>query len=307
VIGDEAIVPPTTVKDIGVFVVEEGDLDPFKLEFGARYDRRRLDPELLEHVNFSGFSFSAGGIWEFAEHWHLALNQDRAQRAPDPEELFINGPHDATASFEIGNPGLDKETANQTDLELHYHSDAVQIRVGAYYNRFDNFIYLADTGTVDPVEGLPIRQWSQHDAHFHGFEGEAEFRLAENDAGRWDMRVFGDTVRAKLTEGLGDLPRIAPARIGASVMWNHDSWRASLGAVHYAKQDRIAEFETETDGFTLVNAHLSYEFAAGPATYEVFLDGGNLGDELARNATSQLKDRAPLPGRMLAFGIRGHF
>jgi iron complex outermembrane receptor protein len=172
----------------------------------------------------------------------------------------------------------------------------------------DDFIYLVDTGQTDPEEGLPIRQWSQHDATFHGFEGEAKFKLAESSQwGRFDLRAFGDTVRAKLTDGAGNLPRIAPARLGATLMWNRDVWRASLGAIRYAKQDDVAEFETPTDGFTLVNAHLSYDFKAGPADWELFLDGVNLTNQEARMATSFLKDRAPLPGRAVIFGVRSFF
>jgi iron complex outermembrane receptor protein len=242
---------------------------------------------------------------EFADHWHLALNLDRAQRAPDEEALFVNGAHDATGSFEIGDPNLGKETANQVDVALHYHSADIQASVGAYVNQFKDFIYLVDTGQVE--EGLPVRQWSQHDAQFHGFEGEVKFKVAENDYGHFDARVFADTVRAQLTDGAGNLPRIAPARLGATLMWKRDSWRASLGAIHYAKQDRTAEFETPTDGYTFVSAHLSYGFNAGPAEWEAFIDASNMTNQEGRAATSFLKDRAPLPGSSVVFGIRSFF
>jgi iron complex outermembrane receptor protein len=152
-----------------------------------------------------------------------------------------------------------------------------------------------------------VRQWSQHDAKFHGFEGEVKFKLAENDSGRWDLRTFGDTVRAELTNGAGNLPRIAPGRLGASVMWKRNTWRASLGAIYYAKQDKTAPFETPTDAYTFVNAHLSYGFNTGRADWELFVDGTNLTDQLGRASTSFLKDRAPLPGRSILLGIRNFF
>jgi iron complex outermembrane receptor protein len=307
-IGEETIVPNTKIKETGVFLVEEANFNPLKLQLGARYDNNKLDPETGGGLTFNATSLSGGAIWNFTDNWHVALNLDRAQRAPDEEALFVYGAHDATGSFEIGDPNLQKETANQIDIALHYHSEDVQASIGTYYNRFDDFIYLAETGQTDPEEGLPIRQWSQHDATFHGFEGEAKFKLAEsNDWGRFDLRAFGDTVRAKLTDGAGNLPRIAPARLGATLMWTRDVWRASLGAIRYAKQDDIAQFETPTDGFTLVNAHLSYDFKAGPADWELFLDGVNLTNQEARMATSFLKDRAPLPGRAVIFGVRSFF
>ena len=307
-VGEETIVPNTAIKETGVFLVEEANYEPLKLQLGARYDNNKLAPLTGSEVTFNATSLSGGATWDFTDHWHVALNLDRAQRAPDEEALFVYGAHDATGSFEIGDPNLQKETANQIDIALHYHSDDVQASIGTYYNRFDDSIYLAETGQTDPEEGLPIRQWSQHDATFHGFEGEAKFKLAEsNEWGRFDLRAFADTVRAKLTDGAGNLPRIAPARIGATLMWKRDVWRASLGAIRYAKQDDVAPFETPTDGFTLVNAHLSYDFKAGPADWELFLDGMNLTNQEARMATSFLKDRAPLPGRAVMFGVRSFF
>ena len=301
--GLETIVPATSIRDGGVFVVEQADFAPFKLQVGARYDKRELNADGFSKAKFSAVSLSAGGVWEFADAWHVALNLDRAQRAPEEEELFINGAHDATASFELGDPNLKRETANQIDLALHFHREDIHGKIGVYYNRFNDFIYLAATGEEE--EGLPLRQWSQHDAHFQGFEGEATFKLFENGAGRLETRVFGDTVRAELTNGAGNLGRIAPGRAGASLMWKRDTWRASVGAIHYAKQDRVAEFETTTDGYTLVDLHVAYSLAVGPSEWEVFLDGNNLTDATARNATSQLKDRAPLRGRSIALGVRG--
>lgn len=305
--GEETIVPNTKIKETGVFLVEEANYDPFEFQLGARYDDNKLDPVTGDNVKFNALSLSGGAKWAFANHWDLNLNLDRAQRAPDEEALFVDGAHDATGSYEIGDPNLKKETSNQVDLALHYHSDDVQASIGAYINHFDDFIYLAETGQTDPEEDLPIRAWSQHNAKFHGFEGEAKVKLAQGPWGRFDVRVFADTVRAQLTDGAGNLPRIAPGRLGVSLMWEDQDWRASLGAVGYARQDDVAQFEDPTPGFTLVNAHLSRQFHMGADTWELFLDGQNLGNQTARMATSFLKDRAPLPGRALMFGVRNYF
>jgi iron complex outermembrane receptor protein len=306
-LGEEAFVPPSQTDDWGVFVVEHAEFEPFSLEVGARYDRQDIDIDDSDvDADHRAISVSLGGIWNFHEHWHASLNLDRAQRAPSAEELFSDGPHEATASFEIGDPALDEETANQAELGLHFHTERAEAKLSAYYNRFDDFIFLADTGNVDPDEGLPILQWTQDDARFHGFEAEVRYTLADNAWGRWNGRVFGDVVRGRLAEG-GDLPRIAPARIGLGVTWEYDAWRASLGAVRHAEQDHVAVNETATDGYTYVNAHVSYAFAVGDSEWEAFLEGRNLTDQEARVHTSLLKERSPLPGRNLAFGLRMYF
>ena len=114
-------------------------------------------------------------------------------------------------------------------------------------------------------------------------------------------------VRASLADG-GNLPRIAPARVGFDFNWRNDDWRTSIGAAHYFRQSDVTEFETETAGYTLVNAHVSYTLNSGAATeWELFADGTNLTNQTARLATSYIKDVAPLPGRSFAFGIRAFF
>lgn len=304
-IGEEAFVPPTLTRGLGLFAMEQREWDRFKLDLGARVDRQSSDPADGPKREFSPTSFSAGLAFKLAEGWHLNLNLDRAQRAPAEEELFANGPHVATESFEIGLPGARKETSNQIELGLHYHSDFVDAKISGYSNRFNDYIYLADTGEIE--DELPVRQWSQADARFHGFEGEAIFKLSEGAAGHYDLRLWGDTVRGKIDDG-GNLPRIAPGRVGVDLNWSADAWRASLGAARYLKQDRTAAFETPTDGFTLVNAHLSYTLDASDTTsWEFFVDGSNLTNQTARLATSYIKDKAPLPGRALAFGVRAFF
>lgn len=304
-IGEEAFVPQTLTRGYGLFAMQQREWDRLKLDLGARVDRQSSDPVGGIKRDFSPTSFSAGMGFKLAEGWHLNLNLDRAQRAPAEEELFANGPHVATESFEIGLPTATKETSNQFELGLHYHSDFVDAKVAAYTNRFNDYIYLADTGETE--DDLPVRQWSQADARFHGFEGEALFKLSEGPGGHYDLRLWGDTVRASLDNG-GNLPRMAPARAGVDLKWSADAWRASLGAAHYLKQDRTAAFETPTDGFTLVSAHLSYTLESSDTTsWEFFVDGTNLTNQTARLATSYIKDKAPLPGRALAFGVRAFF
>jgi iron complex outermembrane receptor protein len=196
--------------------------------------------------------------------------------------------------------------------------------------RYDDFIYLADTGIEE--HGSPARVWNQTDARFTGGEVDLQWTFLENDSGAWTARLFGDVVRGKLTGNgtrtvdfsieedgevedftadialSGNLPRIAPARVGAELRWTGNTWRAGVGAVRYARQDDVAAFETETQGYTLVHANLAWHRdTAGGNAWELFLDGSNLLDEEARPHTSFLKDLAPLPGRGVTAGVRVFF
>lgn len=305
-IGEETFVPATTTKAWGVFLTEQRHFGPIKLELGARTDRQTVTPNDQARRRFSPSSFSAGASWRFAEQWHLSLNLDRAQRAPAEEELFSHGPHAASNSFEIGNPDLKKETANQAELALHYHGEFVESKAAVYTNRYNDFIYLADTGDVE--DGMPLRQWSQRNAKFRGAEAEATFHLAKNTSGAWDLRVYGDTVRATLSDGGGNLPRIPAGRLGSQLSWSRNNLRASIGAVKYFAQNKTADFETRTAGYTLVNAHAAWTFHNGERSqWEAFLDGTNLTNRKARLATSLFKDSVLMPGRSVSVGVRAFF
>nr|WP_231118082.1 TonB-dependent receptor [Lysobacter silvisoli] len=338
-IGEEAFVPGSKSRDAGLFWLGERNFGPVKVELGARHDQNKIDVDdavveatglIRPDRDFNTTSLSAAFKWNLSDDLHLSFGLDRAQRAPTAEELYSSGLHVATGSVEVGDTELDPETANRAELGLHWHHGPFKLSASLYHVRYDDFIYLADTG-IEEHDG-PVRVWAQDDARFTGAEAEFNWAFADNASGAWELRVFGDVVRGKLagsgTRELefsvphgdhshdyvvdlargGNLPRIAPSRVGGELRWERAGWRASLGAVRYARQDEVAQFESETPGYTLVDAHLAWhsDTPAGNA-WEVFLDGSNLLDEEARAHTSFLKDVAPLPGRGVAFGVRMFF
>ena len=151
-LGEESFVPPTTTKGIGLFVTEQKEFGAFKLDLGARGDNQSSKPEGGSERDFHPLSLSGGLAWRFHEAWHLTVNLDRAQRAPAEEELFANGPHLASETFEIGDPNLKEETANQIEPGLHYHGEWIEAKVAAYYNRYDDFIYPWNTSSAEEIQ-----------------------------------------------------------------------------------------------------------------------------------------------------------
>ncbi|MCW4472274.1 TonB-dependent receptor [Xanthomonas sp. H13-6] len=330
--GEEAFVPDTGTESLGLFVLQEKQFGPLKLELGGRYDRVKLNPE-GDHRrrDFNATNLSAAGIWALNDTVDLRFGVDSSERAPTNEELYAAGAHIATRSMEIGDANLKTERGQRVELGVHTHSDRIDFQASIYQTRFKDFIYLADTGVVE--HDLPVRTWTQQDATFKGAEAEVLLHLSEGSAsGDWDLRVFGDYVKAEL-DGSGSrtvaiavphgdhdhnytvelanggyLPRIAPARVGADLRWSRDGWRASVGAVRYGEQKDVAQNEEPSRGYTLVDAHLAYRWDRSlDNSIEVFLDGSNLTNREVRPHTSLLRDYAPLPGRGLAFGIRAWF
>ncbi|HUF78334.1 MAG TPA: TonB-dependent receptor [Thermoanaerobaculia bacterium] len=304
--GEEAFVPPSTTDLLALFAYEELDLDPFRLQFGGRWETQEVSTETdLPDRSFDAFSASVGGIWSFHPSHGLAVTLSRSERIPTANELYADGPHAATRAFEIGDSGLGKEESLGLDLSLRRHEGRVTGSVTGFYNRFDDFIFERFTGSEE--DGLPVIQFVQRDAEFWGAEVEAQVDLYRSAASHLVLELIGDTVRAELRDTGEPLPRIPPLRLGAGLDYHRGPWRL-FGEVRWVdEQDRLAENETLTDSHTLVNAAASYRWLLGDAVVDLFLRGRNLTDEEARLHTSFLKDEVPLPGRDVSLGVGLHF
>jgi len=301
-IGEEAFVPPSTTESIGVFVVEEKSFGNVNLEFGLRSDRQTLNSEsLVNSLKDDAFSASIGALWKYHPSYSLSVALARAQRTPNAEELLSNGPHLATQSFELGNTNLNKESANNIDVSLRKHQGNVKFTLNAFYNSFDQFIYEKATGDIEV--GLPVFQFVQQDATFSGLEFELDWVISDSGLGTVTFHSQADYVKGELSSG-GNLPRISPLRMGAGVLYERSAWYIDLETIRYMKQDSIAEFESSTEGYTLVNIDFNYQLSTKSNDYTFFIRGTNLLDDEIINHTSFIKDIAPQAGRSMTLGVR---
>jgi iron complex outermembrane receptor protein len=115
-----------------------------------------------------------------------------------------------------------------------------------------------------------------------------------------------DYVEASI-EGGNPLPRIPPLRLSGGVEARSDSFSVRGEVEHVFAQERIAQFETPTDGFTLVNASLSWRPWGARNPTSLILSANNLLDVDARRHASVTKDFVPLPGRDLRATLRVSF
>lgn len=321
--GEEAFVPSGETRAHAVFVLEEKETGDLTWTLGARAERNRVRVDAQDHEHeddhageeepeqdgplrrsFNAYSASAGALWRMSEQWQASLNYSRAQRAPSQSELFADGPHAATFTFEQGDPDLSKETTNGFDLIVHRHSRSFDFEISLFYNDISDFVFLDETDQTRL--GMPVRTTRQNDAKFYGGEIRGTWQLHDTSAGDFDLRVGHDWVRASLDRG-GRLPRISPRRLSAGVDWHRGNARASLDFQHVSRQDRTADNETETAGYDMIDLGLGYRLPLRHGELELFVRASNLLDEEARVHTSFLKSFAPLPGRNYRVGIRGRF
>ena len=70
-------------------------------------------------ASFTPISASVGANYEFASGWRAGLSLSHSERAPAIDELFANGPHGGSETFEVGDPALGKESSNSVELSFH--------------------------------------------------------------------------------------------------------------------------------------------------------------------------------------------
>lgn len=300
--GAEAYVPPTETRNQALFLLEEYRHGDWRYELGLRHEWQDIDAKGEKSTRHSGTSASAGAVWTFAPEYSLGFSLSRSQRLPTAEELYANGPHAATRTVELGDTELDEETSHNAELTLRKFAGRTTFTFSLFRNAVSDFIYAADTGR-DIGGGQREIEYRQRDAVITGAEGSLTYALSDST----DITLFGDHVRGKLKSG-GDLPRIPADRLG--VRLDQAFTQALSGELEFyrvQRQDDITAYETESAGFNMLGAGLSYKGVLNANDYQLFLKGNNLLDEKARNHSSFIKDEVLLPGRNLTLGVRLSF
>lgn len=303
-IGEEAFVEPVDTRTSGVFYVGRRDSGHSSLEAGVRYEKVEHDPSSGRARNFDVGAISLGLSRAIAQPWMVSAQFDYSSRAPVAEELYSNGPHLATQSFEIGDDTLDSERAANVSATIAYDSDPLRVTLSGYYTDFSDFIFEVATGQT--MDELPVLQWRQGDATFTGAEADLSWRAVSWHTGSVTLNAGLDLVRARLSDGnQRNVPRTPPRRwrLGVATQWRNAAVEVTWQTI--AAQRDVALAELPTDGYNDLRVHLSYDFNLGEQSeLQLFFSGRNLTDDEQRYHTSFIKDFAPQPGRTLEAGVR---
>ncbi len=302
--GDEAYVPPTVTKKHAAFITEEYKLENWRFEAGARHEWQDIavDSGTQKDTDARGTSVALGAVWKFRPQYSLRAGVARTHRLPTSEELYADGVHLATATYEIGSQGLGKETSNNIDFTLRKFEGDTTFSLSAFRNRVDNYIY---AHTLDEHEGFQLVEYAQRDAVFTGLEGELRHKFSNIVEGT----LFGDYVRARFDsagggEGVRNIPRIPAHRVGVRLNADWQSWHGMVELVRVGAQDKLAAFEGRTGGYNMLNLGTHYTTRILGVPAQLYARINNLTNELAFSHTSFIKEAAPLPGRNVTAGLR---
>ena len=306
--GGGLYTPDTRRSRVSAYFLEEADVGSIRIEWGMRYDWTETKPlEVnrnsaigeIRNRDFHAVSGSLGVLYRAGSGLTLGASAVRTSRAPDINELYSEGPHLAAYSFEVGNPSLEREIGRGLDVFLRFESNRLRGEVTGFHYDIRDYVYGEDTGRLSRVL-LPIYQFRGNDAVFSGFETSLDV-----DAGRGlALEVVASSVRGSLKDGGQPLPLVPPLNGHWALKYERPQWFIRGEAEMAAKQDRIGEFETQTDGYRVLNLSAGARLTLGGRLHVIAVGLDNATDTVYRNHLSRVKEIMPEAGRGLSVTYR---
>ena len=340
-IGDATFVPNTQTNSMALFVFEELSFAPGKaVNAGLRLESVKVDSFgggtngetesfTADSKKFKPFSASVGYRQDMGSGWTATSGLSYTERAPTFYELYANGMHHATETYEKGNADNKKEKGTTLELGMKFKTPTTRANFGAYVTEFSNFIGLTQGGYVDELDGriqsldidecqgggsghcVPKYNFSGIKARLYGLEADGRFPLASGLFGKvsqLNMDWKADYVRGENRSTGVALPRISPLRLSSALVYSEGKYSSQVDVQYSARQNRYADDLGATPSYTMFGLGASYKTAiSGMKSAYLFMRVDNLTDVEARNASSVLRDMAPAGARAIKVGLRGTF
>jgi iron complex outermembrane recepter protein len=330
-IGDATFVPNTQTNSMALFVFEELSFAPGKaVNGGLRLESVKVDsfgggnngegdPFTADSKKFKPFSASVGYRQDVGSGWTATSGLSYTERAPTFYELYANGMHHATETYEAGNVNNKKEKGTTLELGMKFKTPTTRANFGAYVTEFSNFIGLIQDDEVDEATGgpcnadpcVPKYNFTGVKARLYGLEADGRLPLASGlfgKASQLNMDWKADYVRGENRSTGGALPRISPLRLSSALVYSEGKYSSQVDVQYAARQNRYADDLGATPSYTMFGLGASYKTAiSGMKSAYLFMRVDNLTDVEARNASSVLRDMAPAGARAIRVGLRGNF
>ena len=277
-----------------------------------RYIGETLEQPIFRYLYFMG---SAGFRYEFSHHWHARMNLQFSQRPPSVTELFSNGVHQGSASFEKGDELLLPESMAGINASVHHESENAEVLLNLFYNYSDNYIYLSPVkdSIVLSIRGpYPFFRYRQTGVSMLGCDLSATWRIREN----CQLNLQGSLIRSRdLDAGTGLIFQQAD-RLQLQLRWQErkrgkEKWQltADAGPLLVARQSRApqSDFVAPPPGYVLWNARLLLRNITGKFPLECSLEGQNLLNTAYRDYQNRFRYFAMDTGRNLILRMNLNF
>lgn len=305
--GGYVFTPNSLLTSFSTYLYQNLEIGKHSVELSARFAHSFVDPEDEAKYSknaprdriFNSFSFSVLVMHYINNKISLGLNLSRSERTPTIEELYSNGPHLASYSYEIGNKDLKPELGYSAELSANYNTDGLNLSFSLYDNEFLNYIFPTNTGKLNYSQLLPIYQVTNTKARIIGGSFKFNYEVIEN----FNTSFMASYLRGyNLTEHK-NLPMMPPLKGKLECNYSKTNFLVTLATDFTTYQRLIGDFESATPGYVVFHFYLKYLFQILNKPVSISFVIENLTNKLYYNHLSRIKSIFPEPGRNIKISV----
>ncbi|MFD2598649.1 TonB-dependent receptor [Sphingobacterium corticis] len=263
--GTTPIIPNFDNHNLGIFAITQHHWGKFHGELGARYDYHYFDVAgyrydysnidengvvrqylLTDRRDFHNWSGSAGLAYHASSNWTIKSNIGLAWRAPSANELYSDGLHHGSGTYEVGDPNLKSERGLKWVNSMLFKNERIALTTDLYAQYIQNYIYATPNpdSVRQTIRGtFPVFNYRQHDAFFYGVDVQLDWNIAP----RFTYALKGSLVRARDLDNNSYFPFIPADRLQHSIKWQYGEPTENYIRLAQTFVDRQRRFDPATD------------------------------------------------------------
>ena len=312
--GSRFFIPNFRVQNIALYATQSLNLNDWMLDGGLRYDFKSLTTfrnqnDALSSIErtFGNASGTLGATYKITPNLRWLINSAFAWRAPQVNELYVNGLHHGTASFEIGNPDLKSEKALNFSTQLKYKSDSSwQVDLTLYNNIINDFINMnpSTPATLTLRGAYPTFKFIQTNALLRGLDLSVQKTLNSHFSTSAKTALLWATDR-KTKDWLIQMPA---NRVEGEFTYSFNTNALKNAAVelrllHMMQQTRIPknipDYLPPPPAYNLLNVDFNTDLMLGKQTINLGLAVLNVLNERYRDYMNRFRYFNDEPGRSI--------
>ena len=312
--GSRFFIPNFRVQNIALYATQSLNLNDWMLDGGLRYDFKSLTTfrnqnDALSSIErtFGNASGTLGATYKITPNLRWLINSAFAWRAPQVNELYVNGLHHGTASFEIGNPDLKSEKALNFSTQLKYKSDSSwQVDLTLYNNIINDFINMnpSTPATLTLRGAYPTFKFIQTNALLRGLDFSVQKTINAHLSTSAKTALLWATDR-KTNDWLIQMPA---NRVEGEFTYSFNSdilknAAVELRLLHMMQQTRIPknipDYLPPPSAYNLLNVDFNTDLMLGKQTINLGVAVLNLLNERYRDYMNRFRYFNDEPGRSI--------
>ena len=317
--------PNTNEMKFSLFGVHTKNLTNKKFQLSGRVEYRSINPSaddtFFSNIDaddvrkrdylLASLGASAQKNWDnISIYNHLLFTS----RAPRIEDLFSDGPHLGTYSYEIGEPNLEQENTIGFENTTSFSANGHELKLTSYINYSTNFHILQKEGD-GYIPGATWIEWGSGSAGWlykYKLYGKETLIQGFEPSTKLNLKYFNLLANASICRGLNleddePLAYIPPDLLRIQLEKRVSFLNNTIEGIFVSDQNKLGEFEYPTDGYKLLNYNCSYTFKKNENIHQIIFQVTNILDETYYNHLSKIKMIMPEPGRGINLRYKVNF